>query len=116
MTTKTGWVPADACTLPTAGQPLRVAEFDELFTASLLGVSRVESGWLRLRLDGGADAEGRARDLIARETACCAFFDFAVGRDGGDVIVDVRVPADRATVLDGLAAQAEAALAQKPRS
>ncbi len=30
MTTESGWVP-DACTLPTVDQPLRVAEFDDLF-------------------------------------------------------------------------------------
>ncbi|SMD25259.1 hypothetical protein SAMN05661093_08997 [Kibdelosporangium aridum] len=106
----TGWVLTEACTLPTAGQAVRIAEFDGLFTTSLLDMSREESGWLRLRLGGGADVESRARDLTAREAECCAFFDFAVGRDGGQVIVDVRVPADKELVLDGLAAQAEAVL------
>ncbi|WP_063747231.1 thioredoxin family protein [Saccharothrix sp. NRRL B-16314] len=108
-----GWVSVEACTLPTADQPMRLAEFEGLFTASLLVLRREESGWLRLRLDGGADVESRARDLTAREAECCAFFDFAVDRDGDQVVVDVRVPADKEVVLDGLAAQAEAVLAAR---
>ncbi|SDU67099.1 thioredoxin family protein [Amycolatopsis keratiniphila] len=108
-----GWVPAEACTLPSAEQPMRLAEFDELFAVSLLGVRREESDWLRLRLHGGAEVESRARDLAVREAECCSFFGFTVGRDGDQVVVDVRVPADKEVVLDGLAAQAEAALATR---
>jgi len=33
------WVPVDACTLPTREQPLRLAEFDELFASTLRAVS-----------------------------------------------------------------------------
>ncbi|MCG8927376.1 co-chaperone YbbN [Lentzea sp. CC55] len=104
-----GWVDARACTLPTDDQPMRLAEFEALFASSLREVRREESGWLRLRLGGGADVEAGARDLARRESDCCSFFDFAVGRDGDEVIVDVRVPSDKEAVLDGLAAQAEAA-------
>lgn len=104
------WVPADACTLPAADRPTRLVEFDGLF-ASLRGFRREEPGWLRLRLDDGRGVEERARDLTAREASCCAFFDFDVHRDGGEVVVDVRVPASRVVVLDGLAAQAQAAFA-----
>lgn len=104
MVASPSWVPAGACTLPTAEQPLRVAEFAELFRASLREVARVSPGHLRLVLDPGvADA---ARTLVAREVECCTFFRFAVagGRDG--VTVDVRVPPARAEVLDGLHRQA----------
>ena len=55
----------------------------------------------------------RAAELTAREAGCCAFFDFTVRREGGDVVVDVRVPPSRAAVLDGLAALA--ALPEDPR-
>jgi hypothetical protein len=34
------WAPVDACTLPTADQPLRVAEWDDLFATSLRAVER----------------------------------------------------------------------------
>lgn len=106
-----GWVPVDACTLPTADQPMRLARFDELFRSSLTGLRRAEPGWLRLRLRGDDPDEvaGRARDLTVKEAECCSFFDFTVDRDGEDVVVDVRVPDDKVLVLDGLAAQAQAA-------
>jgi hypothetical protein len=103
------WVPVEACTLPTAEQPLRVAEFEALFAGALRGVERREPGWLRLVLDGAADVEGRARELVARESSCCSFFDFRLTPDAGHVLLDVRVPAARTDVLDGLARQAEAA-------
>jgi thioredoxin len=106
------WVPAEACTLPTAERPTRMAEFDELF-ASLRGMQRREPGWLRLRLDDATGVEDRARDLTARESECCAFFEFDVHRESGEVVVDVRVPANRVVVLDGLTAQAEAASAAR---
>ena len=62
------WVP-QSCTLPTAEQPLRIAEFDDLFTTSLRGIERLTSTTLRLRL--AASAEATARDLTTRERSCC---------------------------------------------
>ncbi|WP_308283486.1 thioredoxin family protein [Pseudonocardia nigra] len=106
------WVTADACTLPTAERPTRLAEFDGLF-AWLRGLRREEPGWLRLRLDDGEGVEENARDLTAREASCCSFFDFDVHRGDGELVVDVRVPASRVIVLDGLTAQAEAAYAAR---
>ncbi|MFG1754168.1 hypothetical protein [Streptosporangium sandarakinum] len=44
-----GWTPS-ACTLPTAEQPLRVAEFDALFIDAVRGVARPEPTRLRLEL------------------------------------------------------------------
>lgn len=101
------WVPAEACTLPTEDQPLRLAEFDELFTSSLRSVERGGNTWLRLRLEGAA--EERARNLTARETDCCDFFHFDVRHGGDEVLIDVRVPSGRASVLDGLERQARTA-------
>ena len=101
------WAPGDACTLPTAQRPLRVAEFEQLFASSLIGLDRLEPGWLRLRLDPGGDAERRARELVALESECCSFFDFDVHREAGEVVLDVRVPQNQVPVLDGLGRQAE---------
>src|SRR5438067_388344 len=58
-----GWAP-NACTLPTAQQPLRAAEFDTLFTTALRAVHRLGPGRVRLVLDGSAEAS--ARDLGRR--------------------------------------------------
>jgi hypothetical protein len=100
------WVPVDACTLPTAQRPLRVAEFGDLFATAVRGVERPAPQWLRLRLAPAAEAS--ARELTARESACCAFFDFRFSPAADELLLDVRVPAARTDVLDGLARQAAA--------
>jgi hypothetical protein len=105
------WAPLDGCTLPTAEQPLREAEFDALFATALRSVERPATTWLRLNLDAGAAVETRARDLTARESSCCSFFDFRLTAADGGLTLDVRVPQARTEVLDGLARRAEAARA-----
>ena len=90
------------CTLPTAEQPIREAEFAALF-GSALEATRADRQRLRVSF---ADADGVAatvRDLARRESRCCSFFDFTVARAEGRVVLDVRVPLARAEVLDGLA-------------
>lgn len=79
---------------------MRVAEFDSLLTTALLSASRPEPGLLRLHLD--ADAEAIVRDLIARESRCCAFFDFRLDVTADDLRLDVRVPAAHVEVLDAI--------------
>ncbi|MFI6368162.1 hypothetical protein ACIBG0_36125 [Nocardia sp. NPDC050630] len=59
----------DACTLPTAEQPIRVAEFDRFFAES---VSR-RPDRTRLDLLVAVDAEPAGGDLAVRETGCCSF-------------------------------------------
>jgi hypothetical protein len=101
------WVP-ETCTLPTAEQPLRVAEFDDLFATALRAVTRTDSA-LELRLD--AAAEETARALTAREAECCSFFTFTFSAgSNGEVLLTATVPPTRSTVLDALATRAIAAL------
>jgi hypothetical protein len=98
------WVP-DACTLPSAERPLRVAEFDELFASSPVRVERTGPARARLVLTGGA--EERARDLARRESGCCSFLTFAfTPAEGGHVVMEVAVPPGREPVLDALVARA----------
>src|SRR5215471_11066558 len=99
------WV-RQACTLPTAERPVRVAEFDELFASALHGQQRLAPTRLRWRLDPAA--EPAIRDLAGRETECCSFFSFTVTPAGEAVQVDVEVPAAQAGVLDALAGRAAA--------
>jgi hypothetical protein len=96
--TDASFVPA-SCTLPSADRPLRLAEFAELFRTAAHAVDRESPTRLRLRLDDDPAVASAARDLAAREAACCAFFTFTFG-DGGQLTVDV--PAAQAMVLDGL--------------
>jgi hypothetical protein len=100
------WVP-QACTLPTADQPLRLAEFDDLFATALRGQRRVSPTALHWELD--PKAEALARDLTARESSCCSFFSFVYSPAGGDVLeLDVEVPAAHVEVLDALETRAAA--------
>ncbi|MET8040228.1 hypothetical protein ABZU25_05085 [Micromonospora sp. NPDC005215] len=106
ITMDDAWVP-DACTLSTAERPLRLAEFDQLFTDAVRGLDRMSAQHLRLHLAGGAQVEEMARDLTARESSCCSFFTFGLSRSDLDSLsLDVRVPAAYVDVLDALAERA----------
>ena len=109
------WV-ADACTLPTAERPLRVAEFDALFAVAVRPVERVSPTVLRIHLPGGEATAAAAEELAARESACCSFFTFTVtGDEKAAVTLDIEVPPRHADVLASLVAQA-ASLVEQPAS
>ncbi len=67
----------DACTLPTAEGPLRLAEFDTLYATA---VHRIERGdrTVRMHLTGPDGLAAHVRDLTARESECCSFFAFTL--------------------------------------
>jgi hypothetical protein len=96
----------DACTMPTAERPLRLAEFDELFTTAVRSVERRGSN-VRMHLTGGDGLADRVRDLTDRETSCCSFFTFAITGIDSDLTLDISVPAARQEILDALAARAQ---------
>ncbi|TFV72624.1 hypothetical protein E4P40_20410 [Blastococcus sp. CT_GayMR20] len=96
----------DACTLPTAEQPVRIAEFGDLFAAGLRRVDRAGPTHLVLAFDPSRVAADTVRDLAARESLCCSFFTFTVTEPPGELVLDVVVPQARVPVLDGLAAMA----------
>ncbi len=102
----------DACTLPTAEQPLRLAEFDALFATAVRSVEPLGPTHTRMRLTGPAGLAATVRDLTARETACCSFFTFTVtpepAGDGEALTLDIQVPAAYADVLASLAARGPA--------
>jgi hypothetical protein len=98
----------DACTLPTAERPLRLAEFEGLFADHLTQLAW-DGGRLRLSLSGGAGLRDAVADLTARESACCSFFDFSLSGLADAVVLEVGVPPERREILDALAALAEAA-------
>jgi hypothetical protein len=103
------WVPAE-CGLPLEERAVRAAEFDELFAAALRGVARPEPTLLRLTLDGSDRVATTARELVAREAACCSLFDFTLTRTPDRALrLEVRVPTERTRVLDDLAARATGA-------
>ncbi|MER7576755.1 hypothetical protein [Streptomyces sp. NPDC126514] len=107
----TAWVP-QSCTLPTAEQPLRVAQFDALFAERLTGISRPDRLRLQMRLTGGQGAEETVRDLVARESGCCSFFTFTVHPGPEQILVDIAVDGTHEGVLDALQKRAAAAAAR----
>lgn len=91
------WVAADACTLPTAEQPVRVAEFESLFAEALTSTERVSPTRPRFALTGSDNTAARAQDLATRETECCSYFAFTITPTGPDsAVMDVTVPDTRA--------------------
>ena len=113
----TGWVPVTSCTLPTAERPLRAAELDDLFAASLRAVDHPSASptQARLVLAGDETLGARVQRLVDAETACCSFVAFTVtplegpGAVSGETVVllDIGVPATHSPVLAALARRAE---------
>jgi hypothetical protein len=97
------WAP-DACTLPTAERPLRVAEFDDLF-AFVAAAERSRPQQLDLLLR--RIVESPARDLSRRESQCCSFFTFEFEAAGDDVVMHIAVPPQHVEVLDALEARVQ---------
>jgi hypothetical protein len=96
----------DACTLPTAERPLRLAEFDRLFATAVRRVER-RGDTVRLLLEGDPGLGAQVRDLTARETSCCSFFTFATAGTDQELTLEVTVPPGRRDILDALAARAQ---------
>ncbi|MEU4805099.1 hypothetical protein [Actinosynnema sp. NPDC023587] len=103
-----GWVP-QACTLPTVEQPLRVAEFDDLFATVVTKAQRRDRTTLVLELERIPEHAARAADLMVRESGCCSFFAFSLKVSGDGLELAITVPQAHADVLDALAAQVSTA-------
>lgn len=97
----------DACTLPTAERPLRLAEFDVLFASAVRNIERRGSD-VRMHLAGGDGLAEQVRDLTQREASCCSFFSFAIDGTDEELTLDISVPPARQDILDALAERAEA--------
>jgi hypothetical protein len=109
----------DACTLPTVEHPMRLAEFDALFSTAVRQVESVTSTHARMRLTGPVGLTATVRDLTARETECCSFFTFTIrpqrAGDGEALLLDVEVPDRYADVLASLADRARTVAADPAR-
>lgn len=106
----TSWVP-DACTLPTVDQPLRLAEFDDLFAESGRSVERSAETSVRVEFEPAAAVAARLADLAMRESSCCSFFGFTLRMSDARLLLDIEVPAGHVPVLAALAARATEAMA-----
>ncbi|MFB4318083.1 hypothetical protein [Actinomadura sp. 21ATH] len=108
------WAP-QACTLPTAERPLRLAAFDALFAEAVTGVRRSAPGQARLELLPEPTVAGIAAELAAAETGCCSFFTFTLTATGGALTLEISVDEQHIEVLDALAARATEKSATRTR-
>jgi hypothetical protein len=72
------WPVGDFCTLPTASRPHRVSEFDELFRGQIDAPHWINADKVEFRFASVDGLYEQLSDLVARETACCSFFDFSI--------------------------------------
>ena len=90
-----------ACTLSPDGLQARLALIDTLAADGLLSRTATPSG-MRIRLRDEPGIEQRTRQLVAAESRCCAFLTFQLGRDAGDLVLDIAGPRDARPVIDML--------------
>ena len=94
---------AATCTLSTVEQPLRVAEFDELFRTALRRSTRTQRTELELVIS--PESEATARGLAERETQCCSYFRFEFDPTPDGLVMRIDLPEDHVDVLDVLQAR-----------
>jgi hypothetical protein len=95
-----------ACTLASAGQLARVAEFDQLFAELVLRAERPAPTQLRLELRRVPAAARRAAELAVAETACCSFFTFTLTVAADRLLLEIAVPEAHLHALAALAGRA----------
>ncbi len=88
-----------ACTLTPDGMRARLGLIDELATEGLLERTPTPAG-LRVRLRDTPEIEQRTRELIAAESACCAFLDFDLRREPGELLLEITGPPDARPVIE----------------
>lgn len=102
----------EACTLPLAERPDRIAEWDALFGGRVQSVHRTSRTQTDMELEPAPSAAAEAADLAMREAGCCSFFQFTLRAAGNRLRLTIEVPQRYADVLAGLSDRADLALAQ----
>jgi hypothetical protein len=88
-----------ACTLTPDGFTARMGLIDALAADGLIDRTDTERG-LRVRLRDTPEIEQRTRELVAAESKCCVFLDFALGRENDAIVLDIAGPEDARPVID----------------
>ncbi len=106
MTRGRGGVGISMTMLATA--PARARTLDDLFADALRDAERMAPGLLLLAFDGSDEVEADARRLLTTDPGC-AFVRFAVHREDGEVVVEVRAPESHPEILEALVVRAMSA-------
>jgi len=80
------------CTLDVGGFKERLSWIAELNRDAL---RNHEQDGLALRLRYNAKFADRVIELVRREKQCCAFLQFELQHEGGDVLLTITAPEDR---------------------
>jgi hypothetical protein len=89
-----------ACTLGTEDRAARIANARQLGERALLDLD-VRGRRALLRFQGEHEAVDA---LVAAERECCAFFEFAISRQGEETELEIRTPEGGEPLLRGLVA------------
>ncbi|MDP9021540.1 MAG: hypothetical protein M3N57_02350 [Actinomycetota bacterium] len=90
-----------SCTLDEQGAARRSVEFANVVERGLRDRKRT-SGGVRLTFDRKEGLEEDLRELVRRESGCCAFFSFDVDVTEGVIVVEVAAPAEKDAYLEAL--------------
>jgi hypothetical protein len=111
------WIVEDFCTLPVAAQPFRLMEFEELFRSQTRPPRRIDAHRVEFTFANANDLYAHVSDLVARESACCSFFEFTINEDASadqdHLVLRIGVPANRDEVLEALTERAHAAIGER---
>jgi hypothetical protein len=90
-----------ACTLSPTALASRRERWDRLIAAACLGREPAPDG-LRLRFRADPDAVAELRELAAAERDCCAWADWSVEQDDGEIVLLARSTGDGVAALHAM--------------
>ncbi len=90
-----------SCNLDEQGAARRNVEFADVVERGLRDRQRT-SGGVRLTFDRKEGLEDDLRELVRRESECCAFFSFDVDVTEGFIVLEVAAPTEKDAYLDAL--------------
>jgi hypothetical protein len=95
-----GTVPV-ACTLRSAGLAAQADRWQRLMARAMAERAETADG-LRISFRPGPGTEGELRRLVAVESECCAWADWAVAMSAGTLVLDVRSTGAGIATLHGM--------------
>jgi len=97
-----------ACSLNANDAATREARWRSVAAAALIKAERTTSGARQTyRRDGKVERE--LAELIELEAACCPFLEFELSNRPGEVVLDVRAPAQAAGIIELFAGERQPA-------
>lgn len=99
-----------SCSLPTAAKPLRLAEFDALFSTEITAVARASTTTAKFTLRPDPELAARVAKLSSREAQCCSFFEFTLTMTAERLEWTLRVPDAHTDIVDAVIDRAHIAV------